>query len=80
MLDVAWPELLVIGAVALVVIGPKDLPKAMNGLGRLAGKARSIAREVRSQIDQLSYETEIVERLKKDELSATGKKEKEPEG
>ena len=40
MLDIAWPELVVIGAVALVAIGPKDLPKVMHTLGQWAGKAR----------------------------------------
>ncbi len=67
MLDIAWPELAVIGAVALVAIGPKDLPKVMRVLGQWAGKARRIAREVQSSIEQLSYEAEIAEKLKKEE-------------
>jgi sec-independent protein translocase protein TatB len=64
MLDVAWPELVVIGAVALVAIGPKDLPKAMHVLGRWAGKARRFAREMQNSFEQLSYESEIAEKLK----------------
>lgn len=67
MLDIAWPELMVIGAVALVAIGPKDLPKVMHTLGRWAGRARAIALDVQRSFDQLSYESEIAEKLKKDE-------------
>ncbi len=66
MLDVAWPELLVIGAVALVAIGPKDLPKVMQALGRFVGKARSIGREMHNSFEQLSYEAEMADKLKKD--------------
>jgi sec-independent protein translocase protein TatB len=65
MLDIAWPELIVIGAVALVAIGPKDLPKVMHAAGRWAGKARALAREIQSSIDQLSYEAEIADKLKR---------------
>jgi sec-independent protein translocase protein TatB len=64
MLDVAWPELLVIGAVALVAIGPKDLPKVMRAVGEWTGKARRMTRDIRSAFDQLSYESEIAEKLK----------------
>ena len=64
MLDIAWPELVVIGAVALVAIGPKDLPKVMHTLGRWAGKARGIAHELHRSMEQLSYESEIAEKLK----------------
>ncbi len=64
MLDIAWPELMVIGAVALVAIGPKDLPKVMHTLGRWAGKARGVAQELHRSMEQLSYESEIAEKLK----------------
>lgn len=65
MLDFAWPELVVIGAVALVAIGPKDLPKVMYQLGRWAGKARAFANDIRRTFEQASYEAEIAERIKK---------------
>jgi sec-independent protein translocase protein TatB len=45
MFDVGWTELLVIGVVALIVIGPKDLPEMFRTLGRFTAKARSMARE-----------------------------------
>ena len=65
MLDFAWPELVVIGAVALVAIGPKDLPKAMHTLGKWVGKARAFTQEVSRAMEQASYEAEIAEKLKK---------------
>lgn len=74
MLDVAWPELMVIGAVALVAIGPKDLPKVMRVLGQWAGKARGMMRDLQHTFERLNYETEIAEKLKKAE-EASPKKE-----
>lgn len=67
MLDIAWPEVIVIGVVALVAIGPKDLPRVMHAMGRWAGKLRRFVQEMRNQFDQLNYETEVAERLKRDE-------------
>jgi len=67
MLDIAWPELAVIGVVALVAIGPKDLPKVMRTLGVYAGKARNMVHDIHRTFEQLSYETEIAEKLKKEE-------------
>ena len=45
MLDLGWTELLVIGVVALIVVGPKDLPVLFRNVGRFVGKARGMARE-----------------------------------
>ena len=45
MFDLGWTELLVIGVVALIVVGPKDLPKMFRTLGQFTAKARSMARE-----------------------------------
>jgi sec-independent protein translocase protein TatB len=71
MLDVAWPELVVIGAVALVAIGPKDLPKVMHTLGQWAGKARGLMQEMHRAFDQLNYETEIAEKLRKEQPASS---------
>lgn len=60
MLDIAWPELMVIGAVALMVISPKDLPQVMRTLGRMARKAGRATHEVRAVWQQLSYEAETL--------------------
>jgi sec-independent protein translocase protein TatB len=45
MFDLGWQELLVIGTVALIVVGPKDLPKLFNKAGKLFGKIKKISRE-----------------------------------
>ena len=45
MFDLGWTEMLVVGVVALIVIGPKDLPVVFRNVGRWVGKARGMARE-----------------------------------
>ena len=45
MFDLGWTELLVIGVVALIVVGPKDLPVLFRNVGRVVGKAKGMARE-----------------------------------
>lgn len=45
MFDLGWSELLVIGVVALIVVGPKDLPVLFRSVGRFVGKAKGMARE-----------------------------------
>ena len=51
MLDIGWTELLLIGVVALIVIGPKDLPVMFHTLGRITARARGMAREFSSAMD-----------------------------
>lgn len=61
MLDVAPQELLMVGIVALLVIGPKDLPGAMRFVGKWVGKARGVARQFRSGFDTMVRESELAE-------------------
>lgn len=65
MFDIGWSELLVIGIVALVVIGPKDLPKVLRGLGGMMSKVRSMAAEFQGQFQDAMREAELAD-LKKD--------------
>ena len=61
MFDVAPTELLLVAIVALVVIGPKDLPKAMRFVGHWVGKARGMARHFRTGLDAMMREAELEE-------------------
>lgn len=61
MFDVAPTELLLVAIVALVVIGPKDLPRAMRFVGKWVGKARGMARHFRSGLDTMMRESELEE-------------------
>lgn len=61
MLDLGWTELLVIGVVALIVIGPKDLPVMFREVGRFVGKARGMAREFTYAMNQAADEAGVKE-------------------
>jgi len=61
MLDVAPTELLLVAIVALVVIGPKDLPRVMRTVGHWVGRARSVARHFRSGFETMMREAELQE-------------------
>lgn len=65
MFDVAPTELLLVAIVALVVIGPKDLPRVMRTVGNWVGRARGVARHFRSGIDTMIREAELEEMEKK---------------
>ena len=65
MFDLGWQELFVIGAVALIVVGPKDLPKLFNKVGKILGKIKQISREFYDQINETA-EMEEINALKKD--------------
>ena len=58
-------ELLVVAIVALVVIGPKDLPGVLRTVGHWVGRARGMARHFRSGIDTMIRESELEEMEKK---------------
>lgn len=59
MLDIGWSEMAVIALIALVVIGPKDLPQAMRTAAKWVRKARGLAREFQSGIDDMIREAEL---------------------
>lgn len=74
-------ELMVVAIVALVVVGPKDLPRLMRTAGRMAGKARRMAAEFVSAFEQMARETEIdemrreIDALKKNNVFSETKRE-----
>ena len=57
MFDIGWSELMVIGVVALIVIGPRDLPHMFRALGRITAKARAMAREFSSAMEDAARDT-----------------------
>lgn len=59
MFDLGWFELAVVGAVLLVVVGPKDLPRVLRTVGVWTGKARRMARDFQRALDQYAKEAEI---------------------
>ncbi len=61
MFDVAPQELLLLGAVAVAVIPPKDLPRAMRFAGQWIGRARGMARHFRSGLDEMIRQAELEE-------------------
>ena len=61
LLDFGWSELMLIGIVALIVIGPKDLPKALRVAGFWVRKARTLSREFQSSVEQMVREAELDE-------------------
>jgi len=69
-------ELIVVAVVALIVVGPKDLPRLMREAGRWAGKARRMAQDFRNAFDQMARESEMedmrreIEALKRNNVVA----------
>lgn len=76
MLDLGWSELLLIGVVALIVVGPKDLPHLFRQLGRFTAKARSMAREFSSAMEDAAKSSGLDEASKsiQDVRALTSKK------
>ena len=71
MFDIGWIELMVIAIVAIVVVGPKDLPRAMRFVGQWSGKMKKMAREFQGQFNEALREAEL-DTVKKD-VEAIGK-------
>lgn len=65
-------EILVIGLLALIVVGPKDLPLLMRKVGKAMGKARAMANDFRSSFDEMARQSELDELRKEVEALRTG--------
>ena len=59
MLDIGWSELLIIGVVALVVVGPEELPQLLRTVGQWVGKVRRMAGEFQNQMNEAIREAEL---------------------
>src|SRR5512134_2326295 len=65
MFDLSWQELFLIGVVALIVIGPKDMPQVMRSVAGLVRKVRVLSREFQSGVAQMMREAELDELRRK---------------
>lgn len=65
MLDIGWQELFIVAALAIIVVGPKDLPRALKTVMQYVRKARGLAREFQSGVDEMVREADMDD-LKKD--------------
>jgi sec-independent protein translocase protein TatB len=65
MLDIGWPELLIVALVTIMVVGPKELPRVLRTVTQMMRKVRAMASEFQSGIDDLAREAELDD-LKKD--------------
>jgi sec-independent protein translocase protein TatB len=59
MFDIGWSEMAIIALVALIVIGPKDLPRALRSVGQWTRKARMLTREFQSGLDEMIREADL---------------------
>ena len=72
MFDIGWSEMMMIAIVAIVVIGPRQLPAALRTVGQWVSKARSMAREFQNSLDEMVEEAGLddVRQIQKDVTSA----------
>ncbi|MBV9571739.1 MAG: twin-arginine translocase subunit TatB [Alphaproteobacteria bacterium] len=61
MIDLSWSHILIVLVVALVVVGPKDLPRLMHTIGRWLAKARAMADQFRKSFDEMSRQHDLDE-------------------
>jgi len=74
MFDIGWSELLLIGVVALIAIGPKELPGALRAVGQWTGKIRRMASEFQDQFREAMREAEMADIKKSfDDISAASR-------
>src|ERR1700686_2840362 len=72
MFDIGWGEVLLIGIVALIAIGPKELPTVLRTLGQWMGKVRRMAAEFQGQFQEAMREAEMADLKKQaDDLNST---------
>src|SRR5215471_8774472 len=78
MFDISWTEFLLIGIVALIVIGPKELPAVMRSLGQWTRKIRSLAADFQNQFNEAMREAEMADLKKQVDDMASDVKQYDP--
>ncbi len=71
MFDIGWQELFIVAVLALLVIGPKDLPRALRTMGKWVRKARTLARDFQGGLDDVMREADLDD-FKNEMKSASG--------
>jgi len=75
--DIGWQELFIVGLVAIIVVGPKELPRVLRTVTLGLRKIRGMARDFQDGIDELAREADLQDLRREIEESATGDFEKE---
>jgi sec-independent protein translocase protein TatB len=70
MFDIGWTEMFVVIVVAVIVIGPKDLPRTLRTVGQWIGKVRAVGRDFQRGLDDMIRETELGDVKKQIESAA----------
>ncbi len=72
--QIGFAEMLVLALIAIIVVGPKDLPKLMNNIGRFMARIRALGQEFKNAFDDMGAEAEVAELRKEiEELKRMGK-------
>jgi sec-independent protein translocase protein TatB len=86
MFDIGWSEMALVLLVALIVIGPKDLPRVARTMGQWVGKGRAMAREFQRALEDMAREAELdkvkseIEKAGRTDLGKTIEKTVDPSG
>lgn len=85
MLDLGWPELMVIAAVTVIVVGPRELPRVLRTVNGYVRKARSLASEFHSSIEDMARDADLEDMKKQikgtaDEFGGDFEKDVDPTG
>lgn len=76
MLDLGWQEFMLIAFVAVVVVGPRDLPRVVRSVSMYVRKARGVAREFQSSLEEVAREAELDDLRKEAKSISSGNLEK----
>lgn len=86
MFDLGWQEFLLVAIIAVIVVGPKDLPRVVRSVSQFVRKARSMAREFQSSLEEVAREAELddvrkeVQSISKDGIGKSLEKQFDPDG
>lgn len=86
MFDLGWQEFLLVAIIAVIVVGPKDLPRVVRSVSQWVRKARSMAREFQSSLEEVAREAELddvrreVQSISKDGIGKSLEKQFDPDG